>query len=76
VYRRVCDGTKEGDLDPVLRKGVLADAREIVVVILAGVGGQTTAGKLVEYSFLDRPTFNPFAANTTAIAEVKISVGR
>jgi hypothetical protein len=43
---------------------------------LAGVGGHTTAGKLVEYSFVDRPTFNPFAANTTATAEITISVGR
>ena len=76
VYLRVCEGTKERDLVPVLRNGVLLDGREIAVVILAGVGGHTTAGKLVEYSFVDRPTFNPLAANTTATAEITISVGR
>jgi hypothetical protein len=59
-----------------LRNGVLLDGSEIAVVILDGVGGHTTAGKFVEYSLLDRPTFNPFAAKTTAIAEITISVGR
>jgi hypothetical protein len=76
VYLRVCEGTKERDLVPVLRNGVFVDGREIAVVILIGVGGHTTAGKLVEYSFFDRPTFNPFAASTTATAEITINVGR
>ena len=76
VYLRVCEGTKERDFVPVLRNGVLFDGKEIAVVILAGVGGHTTAGKFVEYSLLERPTFKPFAAKTTATAETKISVGR
>ena len=76
VYLSVCEGTKERDLVPVLRNCVLFDGSEIAVVILAGVGGHTTAGKLVEYSFVDRPTFSPFAASTTATAEITISVGR
>jgi len=76
VYLRVCEGTKERDLVPVLRNCVFVDGREIAVVILAGVGGHATAGKLVEYSFVDRPTFIPFAASTTATAEITINVGR
>ena len=76
VYLSVCEGTKERDFVPVLRKGVLADGREIAGVIFAGVGGHTTAGKFVEYSLLERPTFKALAANTTATAETTISVGR
>ena len=72
----VCEGTKERDLVPVLRNCVLLDGREIAVVILAGVGGHTTAGKLLEYSFVDRPTLNPFAASTTTAAEIIIRIGR
>jgi hypothetical protein len=59
-----------------LRNGVLPEGREIAVVIFSGVGGHATAGKFVEYSLLERPTFNPFAAKTTATAEAKIKVGR
>jgi hypothetical protein len=76
MYLRVCEGTKASDLVPVLRNCVLVDASETADVIFAGVGGQTTAGKFVENSLFERPTFSPFAANTTASAEIKISAGR
>ena len=67
---------KESDLVPVLRKGVLFDGTEIAVVISLGVGGQTTAGKFLENSLFESPTFKPFAAKTTAIAEARIKVAR
>jgi hypothetical protein len=49
---------------------------EIVVLRLFGVGGQTTAGKFVEKSFLVKPTLIPLATRTTAIVEMARSVGR
>jgi hypothetical protein len=43
---------------------------------LAGVGGHTTAGKLVEYSLDDRPILIPFAARATATVEITMNIGR
>jgi hypothetical protein len=56
--------------------GVLVEGRDIAVVKLFAVGGHTTAGKLVENSLLVKPTFNPLAISTTAIADVAMRVGR
>jgi hypothetical protein len=76
MYLRDCAGTKESDLVPVFRRGVLLDGRDIAVVILLGVGGQTTAGKFFENSLVESPTFRPLATKTTAIAEARMRVGR
>ena len=76
VYLRVCEGTKESDLVPVFRNGVLVEGSEIAVVIFVGVGGHATAGKFVENSLSERPTFRALAAKTVATAETTIRVGR
>jgi hypothetical protein len=76
MYLSVCAGTKESDLVPVFRRGVLLDASETAFVILLGVGGHTTAGKFFENSFFDSPTFKPLAKSTTAMNEARIKVGR